>query len=156
LTVYPFTSDQFMLSGPAFGDAAVPSPLGSTDIGEGLTEGGTPMVASGLKLVPSSSNRFKKDAQAFVYVEVYDPRLASRNLPVGILFTIVNLSNGQKVFTSNTIHIDKYVHPGNPLVPVILNLPISGLAAGRYRLETLARDSSGASSNYQFVAFTVE
>ena len=80
--------------------------------------------------VPSSKNRFKKDTRAFVYMEVDDPILERSNVQMGILFDIVNGQTHQKVYSSNTVPLDQYVHPGSPKVPVIFSLPVDKLAAG--------------------------
>jgi len=156
LIVDPFSGKQFILSGPAFGDTIIASPLSAADIDQKLIEGGAPMVANGLQVVPSSSNRFKKDAQPVVYLEVYDPVLQSGEAHMGILYNIVNRDTNQKVYSSNTIPIDQYVHPGNPLVPVIFHLPIDKLPPGRYGLEIWSRDSAQNVSPVRTGDFSIE
>lgn len=143
LIVDPFTGEQFTLSGPAFGDKVNASPLTAADIDQGLIEGSAPMVANGMQVVPSSSNHFKKDRQPVVYVEVYDPLLESSQPQMGILLNIVNRKTNQKVYSSNTLPLNEYVHQGNPLVPVIFKLPMDKLPPGDYTMEIWARDSAG-------------
>jgi hypothetical protein len=46
---------------------------------------------------------------------------------------------------SGTITLDKYVRAGNPLVPVVLHLPVKDLAAGSYRVDVVGLDSIGKS-----------
>ncbi|MGD1102123.1 MAG: VWA domain-containing protein [Terriglobia bacterium] len=142
LIVDPFSGKQFTLSGPAFGDRFVPSPLSSADIDQTLIEGSAPMVANGMQVVPSSNNHFKKDMQPVVYVEVYDPILRSSSPQMGILYNIVNRRTKQKVYSSNTLPINQYVHQGSPLVPVIFSLPMDKLPVGDYRMEIWGRDSA--------------
>jgi VWFA-related protein len=156
LIVDPFTGKQFTLSGPAFGDGAIASPLSSADIDQELIEGSAPMVANGMQLVPSSSNHFTVGSQPEVYVEVYDPILQSSHPQMGILLNIVSRKTNQKVYSSDTIPIDKYVHPGNQLVPVIFNLPMEKLPAGDYALAIWARDSDGNVSPVQTGDFSIE
>jgi hypothetical protein len=156
LIVDPFTGNQFTLAGPAFGDKVMASPLTGAEVEEGLTEGNAPMVANGMQLVPSSSNRFKQGTQAVVYVEAYDPLLQSSAPQMGILFNIVNEKTHLKVYSSNTLPIDEFAHPGNPLIPVIFKLPAEKLPAGNYTVEIWARDSGQNVSPVQTGNFSIE
>jgi VWFA-related protein len=156
LVVEPFTDQEFTLSGPAFGDAVVTYLLDSAEMDPALIEGSVPMVANGMQIVPSSSNRFKKDKQPVVYMEVYDPLLASENLSLGFLYDIVNRKTQEKVQTSNTLPINQYVRPGNPRVPVIFNLLIDKLQPGDYAIEIRARDSAGNISPVRTGEFSVQ
>ena len=156
LIVDPFTGKQLALSGPAFGDKVMASPLTGAEVEEGLIEGSAPMVANGMQLVPSSSNRFKQGTQPVVYVEVYDPLLQSSSPQMGILFNIVNGKTNQKVYSSNTLPINEFAHPGNPLVPVIFKLPIDKLPVGDYTVEIWARDSAQNVSPVQTGNFSIE
>ena len=156
LVVDPFTGKQLTLSGPAFGDRAISSLLSSSDIDQKNIEGSVPMVAGGAQLVPSSSNHFKLGAQPAAYVEVWDPLLEGNNPQMGILFNIVNAKTNQKVFSSNTLPINGFAHPGNPLVPAIFRLPIDKLPAGDYSLQIWARDSTQNISPVQTGNFSIE
>ena len=156
LIVEPFSGKQFTLSGPAFGDRSVPSPLSSADIDQKLIEGSSPMVANGVQIIPSSKNRFNKDMQPVVYVEVYDPILESSNPQMGILYDIVDRHTHQKVYSSYTIYINENIHPGNPLVPVSFKLPMEKLPAASYQLEVWGRDSAGNITPVRTGDFSVE
>ena len=156
LVVDPFSGKQLTLSGPAFGDRAIPSLLSSSDIDQKNIEGSAPMVAGGAQLVPSSSNHFQQGAQPVVYVEVYDPLLESSNPQMGILFNILNAKTNQKVYSSNTLPINQFARQGNPLVPVIFKLLTDKLPAGDYTLEIWARDSAPSISPVQTGNFSIE
>jgi hypothetical protein len=154
--VDPFSDQQFTLSSPAFGNTIMPCLLGSADIDQGLIEGSAPLVTHGVQFVPSSKSRFKQDTRAFVYIEVYDPLLVRRNLQMGILFDIVNGKTQQKVYSSNTVPIDQYVHPGSPKVPAIFQLPVEKLPAGDYLISVRGRDSAGNASSVRMGEFSIE
>jgi VWFA-related protein len=156
LVVDPFSDQQFTLSSPAFGNTIMPCLLGSADIDQGLIEGSAPLVTNGVQFVPSSKNRFKQDTRAFVYIEVFDPLLERRNLQMGILFDIVNGKTHQKVYSSNTVPIDQYVHPGSPKVPAIFQLPVDKLPAGDYLISVRGRDSAGNASSVRSGEFSIE
>ena len=104
----------------------------------------TPLVFKGMELVPSTSYRFAKSDQPVVYVEVYDPALKNPEPPrVGVMFNIIDRKTNQQVFSSNTILINDFSQPGNPLVPVGFKLPVDQLQAGDYRFEIKGRDAMG-------------
>jgi hypothetical protein len=151
-----FTGKQLTLSGPAFGDRAIPSLLGTSDIDQKDIGGSVPLVANGVQLVPSSSNHFVSGAQPVVYVEVYDPLQESSSPQMGILFNILNAKNHQPVYSSNTLPISEFAHQGNPLVPVIFKLPIDKLPPADYALEIWARDSAQNVSPVQTGYFSIE
>ena len=91
------------------------------------------------------------------YVEVYDPALREANPPrAGILFSIVDRKTNKEAFSSNTILINDFAKPGNPLVPAGFKLPVNQLAPGDYRIEIKGRDSDGRVSNPRSTDFSVE
>ena len=98
-----------------------------------------------------------KAIQPVIYVEVYDPALKEAKPPrVGVLFSIVDRKTNQQVFSSNTILINDFAKPGNPLVPAGFKLPINQLPPGDYRFEIKGRDSEGRVSNPRSTDFSVE
>ena len=156
LVVEPFAGKDFTLSGPAFGDALAPYPMDSAELDPALLEGSIPMVANSMQVIPSSSNHFKKGKQAVVYMEVYDPLLASGQPDEEFLYNIVNRKTNQKVYSPPPIPINQNVHPGKPRVPVIFNLLIDKLPPGDYRIEIQARNSAHNFSPVRTGDFSVE
>lgn len=156
LGVDPFSGKEIMLSGPAFGDRVVAASPGSAEMDLGLPEGSEPMVAKGMKVVPSSNNHFKKETEPVFYVEVYDPLLQGSNQHVGIAFTIVNSKTNQLAYSSQTLPLSVYVRPGNPLVPVIFKLPMNKLPEGDYLMEIRGGDSAGNLSPVRSGDFSIE
>jgi VWFA-related protein len=156
LSLDPFSGKQLTLSGPAFGGSFVSSPMSSADIDQSLIEGSAPMVANGMQLVPSGNNRFKKKSQPVVYVEAFDPLLESGNPQIGIQFNIVDRKSNQKVYASNMISLNENIHPGYPLVPAILKLPMDKLPPGDYRIEIQSRDSLQNVSPVRTGDFSIE
>jgi hypothetical protein len=156
LVVEPFSGKDFTLSGPAFGDALAPYPMDSAELDPALLEGSIPMVANSIQVVPSSSNHFKKGKQAVVYMEVYDPLLASSQPEEEFLYNIVNRKTNQKVYSPPPIPINQNVHPGKPRVPVIFYLLIDKLPPGDYRIEIQGRNSAHNFSPVHTGDFSVE
>jgi hypothetical protein len=157
LVVEPFTGESLSLGGPAFGDTYVPVSQLTAHMDAALLEERTPLVFKDMELVPSTSCRFAKNSQPVVYVEVYEPALrGARNPRVGVLFNIIDRKSQQQVYSSNTILVNEYSEPGNPLVPVGFKLPVEQLQAGDYRFEIKGRDELGNVSTVRSADFSVE
>jgi hypothetical protein len=73
-----------------------------------------------------------------------------------VLYNIIDRKTNQSVLSSNTILINEFTQPGNPLVPMGLNLPVGQLPPGDYRFEIKARDADGNVSAVRSADFTVE
>ena len=157
LVVEPFAGDKISLGGPALGERYVPVSQMTAKMDAALVEKETPLVFKGMVLVPSTSCRFAKGTRPVVYVEVYDPVLKDRELyRVGVQFNIIDRKNNQQVYSSNTILINEYSQPGNPLVPFGLTLPVEQLQAGDYRFEIKGRDSAGHVSTLRSADFSIQ
>ena len=157
LVVEPFSGDDISVGGPAFGEKYVPVSQLTASMDAALLEERTPMVFKGLELVPSTSYRFAKNAQPVVYIEVYDPALKQPEAPnVGVTFNIIDRKSNQTVYSSNTLLVNEYSQPGNPLVPVGFRLPVEKLPAGDYRFEIKGRDRIGNVSTVRTAEFSVQ
>jgi hypothetical protein len=157
LVVEPFTGTDLSLGGPALGDSFVPITQLAANMDAALLEEHTPLVFKGLELVPSTSYRFAKTSQPMVYVEVYDPALKVEPVPhVGVLFNIIDRKTNKQVFSSNTMLINEFAQPGNPLVPIGFKLPMDQLQAGDYRFEIKGRDAGGNVSTVRSTDFSIQ
>jgi VWFA-related protein len=157
LEVEPFAGDALAVAGPALGEKFAPVSQLTANMDAALMEDRSPLVFKGMELVPSPSYRFAKSSAPVVYVEVYDPALKTDKAPyVGVLYNIVDRKTNKQVFSSNTILVNEYMQPGNPLVPVGFNLAIDQLQVGDYRLEIKGRDSVGGISAVRTADFSIQ
>ena len=95
------------------------------------------LVANGTEVVPSGNNEFRASEQAFFYFEVY----TAAPLPsLSVRVRILNRATGQQIDDSGPLKADAFIHPGEPVIPVAMALPIAsaGLPAGAYKLEVTA------------------
>jgi VWFA-related protein len=158
LTIDPFDSKKFGLSGIAFSkDVRRVSDL-DVSLDTVLLENKTPLVSSGLELTPTGSNTFSKAGPAAVYVEIYDPLLlAEKDTPkVGLQMRIVDRKTGDQKLDTGFISMAPHIRPGNSVVPCGLKVPVDTLAPGMYRAELKAVDTAGNASVVRAADFVVE
>jgi len=157
LVIEPYDENQFHLSAIALSNRIQPVSEFSANLDAALLEERTPLIAQGVELVPSPSNRFKRDERVGFYCEVYEPlMLTDQPLLVGINLNLIDRKTNQRVFSSNTIPVNKFAEKGNPVIPVGLLMPVANLQPGEYRLEVRARDQAGQASPIQFADFILE
>ena len=156
LEVEPFSGKEFVVGGPEFAERIASLAPQTEDTDENLLENTKLLIANGVQVIPSASNRFPQGAQPVVYVEVYNPLLESRAVQVGILFKILDNNSNRMLYSSDTVPLDRLVRPGKPLVAVNFKLPVDKLPAGKYRLEVWGRDSEGNVSDTRSGIFTIE
>jgi VWFA-related protein len=157
LAVEPFSGHGLSLGGPALGEKFLPVSQLTANLHNALLEGRKPLMFKGMELVPSTSCRFAKSAQPVAYVEVYDAALESSPPPrVGLMFKIIDRKTNQQVYSSQTILVNDFSQPGNPMVPMGFKLPIDQLRAGDYRVEFRGGDAKGNISPVRGADFSIE
>lgn len=157
LVIGPYTSKQFSLSALALSNQL----HRVSDMGSGLDaellEDKRPLVAQGMQITPSASNRFKTTDTAAVYVEVYEPLLTGPNPPkLGLELKVVDRKSGAQKIDAGFTNTASAISAGNPLVPLGMKLPVGSLPAGSYRVEVTALDSAGNSTKASSADFDVE
>jgi len=109
-----------------------------------LVEDHVPMMAQGVQAVPSAVYRFKSTDRAGIYVEVFEPGLTDEKPPqVGVQIKVVDKKTGGAKIDSGTVSVASFIRPGNPLIPILLRLPLQDLTAGSYHLDVTGLDSAG-------------
>jgi VWFA-related protein len=148
LVVDPWDGRHFAMSAMAFSKEYHKVSSANTGLDTQLLEGRTPMIAKGMEIVPSGTNQVKKAETAILYVEVYEPLLLSSTHPprVALHLKVEDRKTGAVANDMGMLGVDTSVEPGNPVVPVGLQVPIDKLAPGGYRLVLQAVDSVGRSS----------
>jgi VWFA-related protein len=143
LVVEPYDGKQFAVSGMALGE------LHKTDADSGmdavLIEDKVPLVALGVQDIPAGLYSFKPTDPAGLYLEIYEPGMVDENPPkLMMAIKITDRKSGEAKVSSGTMEIgQQYIHKGNPVVPVILKLPLKDLPPGGYRLDVTSGDSTG-------------
>jgi VWFA-related protein len=156
LVIEPHSAKALDLSGVALSNNVQPVSQLTEQLDAELLEERTPLVVQGLQITPSPNNQFQREEKVSLYVEVYEPDMASSMPPrVGIIYNVIDRKTNQQVYTSNTVLVNNYAVAKSPVIPVGLWLPTGKLQAGDYRLEVRARDSEGHASPARTTDFTL-
>ena len=111
----------FGLSGLALSRETHPA----ADLGLGLgLEGGTPLVAQGVQIVPFGSAQFAKSEQAFFYFEVYGHG--------AVHVRVLDRKTGEQKWDGGAINLTGQSNAGR--------LPVDSLATGSYQLEVTGKE----------------
>jgi len=158
VVIDPYDGKQFSLSGLALTNeahrVADSPPTGMDGL---LLDDKKPLVASGMQIVPSATNHFKKTDTAGVYLEIYAPLLVGPTPPmIGLELRVVDPKTKEQKSTTGLINMASAMQPGSPLIPIALRLPIASLSPGSYQVELKAQDSAGNATNVRSADFEVE
>ena len=157
LVVDPFAGDGLSLGGPALGDGFVPVSQLTANMDAALMEEKTPLIVKNMEWSPPQATGSPKPRSRWSTWKFSDPALKTDRPPyVGVLYNIIDRKTNQQVFSSNTILVNEFLVPGNPLVPIGFKLPIDQLQAGDYRFEIKGRDQMGNVSAVRTAEFSIQ
>jgi hypothetical protein len=114
-------------------------------------------VSNGVEFKVTGNTQFKKGEMLYTYFEIMEPLLerdASTNVQVQM--RVVDVKSGEVKSDPQPISAMSYAKPGNPVIPIGRGIDIKDLPSGSYRLDIRAADSSGISTPWRGVNFTVE
>jgi VWFA-related protein len=156
LKVESYDGKHFVISDLAMSKEAYPVSEITGGLDADLVEGYVPLVTSGIQIVPAADHHFKKSDNTMVYLEIYEPLLASANPPkLGLEMKVVDSTGHPKADVGIT-KTEQLIQSGNPVVPIGLKVPVSNLEPGTYRLEVRAVDSAGRISPMRIAEFMVD
>jgi len=157
LNVLPYDAKKILVSSIALTNSMTKLSDLDTALDSQLLEDRKPLVFSGLQILPSATNHFKKTDAGAAYIEVYDPA-ASREQPaqVGLEYRLVDAKTGAQKLDVGVTDTKKLMKPGNPMVPIAVKLHLDTLPPGKYRVDLRALDSVGNSTDFQSVEFNLE
>ncbi len=142
LTVDPYQPSQFAISGLVL--SRLYGPVSDTRLHTDAmwTADRTPLIADGMRIVPTGSNRFLKTEAPAIYVEIYEPQAA---VAVSVTLRVTDRKTGEQKLDTGALAIDRPT-AGGLAIPVGKRVPIDSLAPGSYRLEVEASDAAGKSA----------
>lgn len=110
------------------------------------------LISQGIESTPTADKRFRKDSTLHCYFNVYEPD-ATR--PVKVTLRISNAKSGDVAKPLETIEAAPYVLPGSPIISIARAVDTRGLPKGEYLLEVQAADSSGMTTPWRSVPFSI-
>lgn len=146
LVVEAYQAGQFAMSGLALGKEI----RKTGDQSASLFDDRTPLVTSGVELIPTGSAVFGKGDRAFCYFEVY--KAAEADLPA-VIMRILDPKTGHAVWDGGNAKLELPTN-GKTTVPVGLTMATTELPPGSYELEITA--TSGANSVRRTAAFEIK
>jgi hypothetical protein len=156
LRVEPYDPAAFSLSGVALSNVFGPLQEAGAELDTATLEERKVLIARGLRIVPSGSNQFSRSEPTLAYLEVYAPSILTSQSPsLALQVRIVEAGSGEMKLDSGLIGLSKLIQPGNPMVPIGVNLPIAGLTPGTYRAEFSAADAAGKRTPVRTADFAV-
>jgi hypothetical protein len=156
LQIDAYDGKHFVLGGVALTASAQRVGDIPTSLDAALLEDRTPLVVQGFQIMPSGTNRFKRDENVIVYSEIYEPLLTSADPPkIGLGYRILDRATKKEVMFTGVVAADAYIHKGNPVVPVGLKVNVKDLTPGAYCLVFQAVDGAGNKAPNRIVDFDV-
>ncbi len=147
LGVEPYDSKQFGISGVAFSRAVYRAADMGSNLDAELIADRKALIAQGMQIIPNGTNRFKNTDTPALYFEVYEPQLADADrknaVEVVVEMRVLDRKSGEKKVDSGLIRLPIPEKGGNPVLPVGMKLPVTGLPPGAYSLEMSAMDKPG-------------
>jgi VWFA-related protein len=156
LMIDPWDGQRLALGGIALASETRKVPDLASDLDPSLLEGHKDLIAASAEISPSGGSRFSHSAPCFGYLEVYDASLAGLNPPrFGLAVRVFDQRSGDQK-DAKAVDLAKFVRPGNPVIPVLIDVPIASLPTGSYRLEAKVVRTPGNESVARTVEFSVE
>jgi VWFA-related protein len=99
-----------------------------------------PLVEDGQKLIPSVTRTFSKGREMFVYLQAYEPGVE----PLRPLIAFVSFyGNREKAWETQPVKVTNAWTNRLKTMPIKFNIPLDGLAPGKYECQVTVLDSSG-------------
>jgi hypothetical protein len=155
LSIDAYAGKEFSISGLALSNNIRRTSEIATGLDSQLLEDRTPLLVQGMQISPSASNHFKKTDTAGLYAQIYEPLLKGPNLPsVAFEMKVMDRKSGQeKLAFRSRIELGK---GGDPVIPLGLQIPVTKLDPGSYRVELRALDSAGSNTKTRTADFELE
>jgi hypothetical protein len=147
LTIDPWESRDFGLSGIALSKEAHQQTDLAAGLDASLIEDRVPLVSQGVQVIPTGSIKFKKGGPTRFYVEVYEPLLlnadAKEKPAVGLQIRVLDRKTKEQKLSTGLMRVDLPEKSDNPIIPLAERIPLDNVGPGQYTVELQAVDSTG-------------
>ena len=157
LHVESFTGTQLAIGNIALGKnhrtvtaGTQPDPAASPD--QSLS-----LISKGAEILPTADTRFKaRDALDFFFEIFSPPQPVSAAGKIEVHMRILDATTGQVAKEVRPVDAATYSEPGDPIIHVGGGIDVSNLPIGNYQLQAQAADSTGRSTAWSSVAFSIQ
>jgi hypothetical protein len=116
-----------------------------------------PLISKGVEVIPTADTRFKAGVAIDFYFEVYAPLQSAP--PAGkieVEMRILDAETGEVAKQTLPADTAPYREPGDPIIPFGGGIGSANLPSGSYKLQARATDSTGQSTAWSSVAFSIQ
>jgi hypothetical protein len=134
-------------------------PMKPTDSPIALPQNYGRLVSDGAEIAPTANTRFLRSDPFCYFFQIYEPPTSTsqpQQPKVEAQLRIVDATTGHVARQVKPIDAARDAQLGDPLIPIGGRLDITNLPPGAYELQAKATDSTGASTDWRSVAFSVE
>jgi hypothetical protein len=146
LAIDPWQNKDFSISGLALSNKVRPTTEAGANLDQSLLDDRTPLITSGMQVIPAGSNKFTKTAPPLFYMEVYEPAILNagdQKLAGGVQIRVLDRKNGEQKFSTGMMRVDIPAKSESPMMPIGERIPVDTLTAGQYTVEVQALSMSG-------------
>jgi outer membrane lipoprotein-sorting protein len=113
-----------------------------------------PLLAKGMEFTLAGNLQFNKDSQLVTYVEIYDHRGQTADLPKLYLeMKVTDVYSGKLAISSGLRPVELSSQASKSTIPVVWEMANDKLPPGFYRIEVQASDSKGKKSEWRMSTF---
>ena len=115
------------------------------------------LVSQGFELLPTADTRFKTGQMLHFYLEVF---YALQSVPppgkIEVHMRVLDAETGKVVKELLPEDTAPYSKPGDPVIPVGGGIDVTNLPTGSYQVQAQATDSTGKTTAWNSVAFSIQ
>jgi len=115
-----------------------------------------PLISKDFEIVPAADARFQQGQSLNFYLEIFSPQQEPGRGAVELHMRVRDVATNRVVKDLKPADASFYGEPGKRVIPVGAQIDISALPRGSYQVEAQATDSSGQSTPWHSVAFSIE
>lgn len=116
----------------------------------------TPLVSKGVEFTPAADMRFGQSEILYAYFEIYDPLAGPVATAVQSHLRILDAASGAVRMDFEPVNASSYFTAGSKLIPIGRGISLTSLPQGSYKLQIKVTDTTGKTTPWQAVDFSVE
>ena len=116
----------------------------------------TPLVSKSLQFFPEPDPILRRGISLTLYFEIYEPALKAQAYSLFYEVRVTDLKTGLLVLNTGPMSADKWLIPGNTVVPIGLKIDTEKFKKGAYRIEVRASQAPGQQTAWRQAIFRID